>query len=365
MASVAGVAPEFSSLLARSMDGVARVVLRHRRRDTFRWLGVAELTVGLVLCVCAIPVWIALFFASAGDVGSVGEDSSQPGWFERMSRRLHSWHHDLVLTVYGPDQQLLAEAVHTPKSPDEGDAILCAIVAMAQTQGAVVVEILDPLEMVAAYHGGRPLLALPEAFDPTVDRAQLAHAGFESEDHDDGMTLRRSDEPRSHGAALLLFFLLLLFLPFFVVTADGRDTLREAWRDMRRVPPACTTLRFYPDRVHFEVRRGDDIRESFQQDLRALLAVRFGASLGYDRQVTRRGSELSLIEAAGIRRLPLYLEREGLALRNLLVFAATRAQHGHQRGATQTRCPYCAAVYLVADHSRCPSCGAFPGDLLG
>ena len=43
-------------VLGSPMDGVCRILLRHERRSRFRWMGLVEISVGLVLCVCLIPI---------------------------------------------------------------------------------------------------------------------------------------------------------------------------------------------------------------------------------------------------------------------------------------------------------------------
>ena len=45
-------------VLGRPMDGVCRILLRHERRSHFRWMGVVELALGLVFCVCLIPIFL-------------------------------------------------------------------------------------------------------------------------------------------------------------------------------------------------------------------------------------------------------------------------------------------------------------------
>ena len=362
---MASVPPSFADLLARPMGEVARAVLRHGRRTSFRWIGLVELSLSLLFCVCALPVFFALFLISGGEANAMAEGGDGgPSLIERAMRRLHRHHHDLTLSFYGANGGALAEVRHTPRSEDEGDAILCALLNLARAQGIVLVESIEPAEIVSVYYGGTPLLALPESIEPPKDRARLDLAGFATELIPDGLRIRHPAQPRSRVGAALLLGLLVLLLPIVLLSRSGRLALADVLADVRGLPPEQMEMTIVTSRLHFERKRGDDLREARDFDLSLLLAVRFGAELGYDRDVSRQRARLSLYEASAVHRLPIMHGDVGGPLRNLLISAAIRAQSAQTGAASHTRCPYCVTQYELLAHTRCPRCGAWAGDLV-
>jgi len=359
---VTAIPPSFADLLARPMGEVARVVLRHERRTSFRWVGLVELSLSLLVCVCALPILVVLFVLS-GEVpmGEGGDDD--PGFVERALRRLHSHHHDLALSFYGSGGEALADTRHTPRSQVEGEAILCALLRLARTQGVVVVELLAPAEIACVFYGGAPVLALPEGLEPQKDRARLDAAGFETELIDEGLRITQEGEPRSRFGAFLLLCLLLALLPIVLLTRGGREVLADVWADFKGLPAEEVVLTL-GSTLRYERRRGGRVRDSREYPLSSLLAVRYGPELGYDREVSRREARLSLWEHDRGRPLPLKLGSGGWPLRNLLVAAAIEAQSEEAGVASAMRCPYCATQYELSAHARCPRCGAWAGDLM-
>jgi hypothetical protein len=99
-----------------------------------------------------------------------------------------------------------------------------------------------------------------------------------------------------------------------------------------------------------------------------LLGITFSPSLGYDTNVTPAPATLRLIGRRKSAVLPIRSARNSeRALRDLLVAATLRLRRERPElgllgaGPQPTRCPFCAALYLMEPGSRCPSCGAFSG----
>jgi hypothetical protein len=321
-----------------------------------------ELGLSLLVCVCALPILVALFVVSGQvPLGEGGDDD--PGFMERALRRLHSHHHDLVLSFYAAEGGLLAETRHTPRHEAEGEAVVGALLQLAQSEGLVVVELLAPAEVACVYYGGAPLLALPADIDPQKDRARLDVAGFHTELVGGGVRITQQGERRSRFGAFLLFCLLLVLLPIVLLTRGGREVLADVWADLRGLEAEEVVLTLGSS-LRYQRRRGESVRDSRDYDLGSLLAVRFGPELGYDREVSRREARLSLWAVGEVRRLPLKLGSAGWPLRNLLLATALQAHSADTRAASVTRCPYCATQYALSAHTRCPRCGAWAGDLM-
>ncbi|MBI3204131.1 MAG: hypothetical protein HYZ29_21525 [Myxococcales bacterium] len=103
-------------------------------------------------------------------------------------------------------------------------------------------------------------------------------------------------------------------------------------------------------------------------DPRVLAGVVLPASLGYDLDVSRPAASLRLIGLQRSSTLPLRRANQAeRALRDLLLAATLRLRRARPElglagpGPAPTRCPFCAALYLMDPGTRCPSCGAHSG----
>ena len=97
--------PQLSELLGAPLSGAARLVVRHQRRSTFRWIVLLELLFGFLLFLCLLPFLVLLKLLTR-DTPDAGAYDSGSSWSDRF---YNHWH-DLVLVALDPHQQALAEA---------------------------------------------------------------------------------------------------------------------------------------------------------------------------------------------------------------------------------------------------------------
>jgi hypothetical protein len=350
-----------AELLGRPIGGVARVVVRHSRRREFRWLGVLELALIALASLCVLPLLLVLAFLR-DDAGAGVDDG--PGFLERTRSRLWRCHHDVTVSFFGPGGALLAESTHTPTSATEGDALVGSILAMAAREGVVVLETLGPGpvgELVDVFYGGRPLLARPDAIDLEATAARLAAQGIETRWHEEHVALVVLGRPQRRGMAVLGLILLAPLIPVLLTLSRARELLHDLLWSARGELGASTRLELRPTALRIERSRAGRVRHQDVIDLGELVAIRYGAGLGYDRDVRRHDPRLSLHTAKRARVLESH--GAGEALRTFLVGALVQL-HARRPGASlwtadATRCPYCATLYRLELGARCPSCGAF------
>lgn len=362
--SGAVTSPVLADLLGRPMTGVARIGLEHWRCQRFRWLALLEYSLAFVCLLCALPlVVLALLFSET--------DVEIPSIRTRFYQR---WH-QLRLVLFDARGQVVAGADFVPPDEDSGYRAVASILHAAMREQVVVVESIvqgGAREVAEVWYGGRPLLAHPDELNEERSAAVLERHGVEVTRRPDAVVVVEEGRPATGAQRLLGTLLFVACLPLLLIlafTPDGRRKLRHAWADVRGSGP--------PPRVVVEVRaeslctyhaRGDERWDEQIVEGADLLGITFSPALGYDPDVTRRAASLRLIGRQRSATLPLKRATAAeRALRDLLLAATLRLRRERPElglagpGPAPTRCPFCAALYVMDPGTRCPSCGAHAG----
>lgn len=354
------VVPEvLTEILGGSFEGAHRIALRHVRRSRFRWLVLVELVLFCAAFLCLLPVAVVAAVVLGVDELPIPE---------LKGRFFYHWH-EVEVEVLGADGARLHRVAFTPGGSEEGQAAVAAVLAAADANGLVVIETIraGAVTPVEVWFGGQPLLAHPEARHEERAAGLLALGGLEVEDGGDVVTVTRGEAPTGR---LVAWVRLLLLWPFAVWTARGRADLAEAWLDARGVGPGREVVEVRADGL--AARRLRDDRPTWEQvvDGGDLLGLTYSATLGYDRDVGVRPPSLRLVGRNHTAALPLRVAgQSGEALRDFLVGTTLRlrAQRPELGLATAearpTRCPYCGTMHVIAVGQRCPSCGAYAGNV--
>lgn len=351
--------PALAEVLSRPMDGVARVVLEHRRCERFRPIAFLELGLGLMCVACILPVILLLAMFGDADI----ELPTVSGRF------YHRWH-ELRLMLLDPAGKLVATVSHVPATKDEGEAVVASVLAAAQRERVTIVETIagSVRETLEVWYGGRPLLAHPDEAVEAQSTALLEQVGFEVRVSADEVAVIE-EHPRLHPMlALALLVVLLPLAPLLLFVPAGKRVYRLLAQDLRRAPPALKIISVRAESIRTYVERGADRWNDTVLDGRDLYGISFSPALGYDRDVTRSAASLRFIGRARTTTLPVTRAAEaGRALRDLLVGATLRLRRARPElgllgeGPVPAHCPFCAALYVMEPASRCPSCGARSG----
>ena len=124
--------PSVSDLYGAHRGEVARIILRHERRQAFRPLFLVELALAVLLFVCAIP-FILLVTLLAGDL-----EIEPPTLRARMYRHWQV----IVVELMGADNTPLASHTETPRTAAEADALVASILEVAHRERLVVVQLI-------------------------------------------------------------------------------------------------------------------------------------------------------------------------------------------------------------------------------
>jgi hypothetical protein len=344
------------------MQGVARVVLEHHRGERFRPMAILEFSLGLLCLLCLLPLIILLMLFSESDL----EIPTVRGRFYRR------WH-ELRLHLLDPSGRSLGGTTLVPSSADDGLAAVAAILAAAEREQVVVQETLTGQlnETLETWYGGRPLLAHPELVNEEQSAAVLTQYGVKVSREPDALMLIDEAEPLSTGQRVLGWLMALVLVPFvplLLLMVQGRRALRLGWMDLRGGPPTRRVVSVRAEAIRTYKEKGPERWDEVVIDGRDLLGITFSPSLGYDRDVTRQPSALRLLGRQGSSTVSLpRAEQTGRAMRDVLVGATLRLREARPElgllgtGPHPTRCPFCAARYLMAPAARCPSCGAHAG----
>ncbi len=315
------------ALLTRPLEGAARLVLSHRRRRSFRWLSLLELPVKLVflifllfgLMVASIILWVS----GEGDRNDgADEGSALPG----LSVRFFDYWHELALLALDQDGATLEEISVAPPSAAEANGIVASVLAAADRQGLVVVETLGVKmsETLEVWYGGQPLMSHPTLRDAETAAALLRESGFQLRDASDFVELITHAPRRSRPVALLLLSLALAASPALAWFRSFRRALGNLWMDLRGVDPQRRILQLNREgRLRLRDKRGSREEQLLLLDGRELIGIGFSATLGYDRDVTRRPAALRLVTQNETHTLPYDLKPQvGRALRDWLLVKA-------------------------------------------
>jgi len=351
-------------VLGRPMPGVARVVLEHWRCQKFRPIAILEYSLGLLCLLCLLPLLIIAALMTETDLELPNV----------RTRFYHRWH-QLRLLLLDTHGQVVASIDHVPADADQGYAAVASVLDAAQRERIVVVEVICNgvlREVAEVWYGGRPLLAHPEEANEERAAALLRQHGLEVSKEPDSLLITSKPRPISGGQRVLGWLmvpLVLPFVPFLLLSDNGRRAVRHSWADLRAGQPQTRTVVCVraESLTTYRERTGERWDEQIL-DGAELLGITFSPSLGYDKNVTPAPATLRLIGRRKSTVLPIQSAGDSeRALRDLLVAATLRLRRERPElgmlgtGPQPTRCPFCAALYLMEPGSRCPSCGAFAG----
>lgn len=215
-------------------------------------------------------------------------------------------------------------------------------------------------------------MAHPEELNEQRSSAVLQQHGIEITRDVDALKVVEQSRPATalqRVFGTILFVLCLPLLGLLALSPDGRRKLRHAWADVRGSGPLpSTVVEIRAESLRAYHARGGERWDEQIIDGSDLLGITFSPTLGYDEAVTRQPASLRLIGLQSSSSLPL--RRANLAedaLRDLLVAATLRLRRERPElglaavELVATRCPFCAALFVMSPGARCPSCGAFAG----
>jgi hypothetical protein len=353
-----------ADVLGRPMPGVARIVLEHWRCERFRPIAILEYSLGFLCVLCLLPLLILAALMTETDL-------TLPNV---KTRFYHRWH-QLRLLLVDANGQIVASVDNTPATAEQGYAAVASVLEAASREGIVVVEVIvngSLREVAEVWYGGRPLLAHPEEANEERASSLLGQHGLEIRREPGALYIVEHPRPISVGQRILGWLLVPLVLPFvplLLLSENGRRAVRHSWADLRA--GRSQTRQVVCVRAEsvstYRERDGEKWDESIV-DGAELLGITFSPSLGYDQNVTPTPATLRLIGRHKSATLPLIAARQAeRALRDLLVAATLRLRRERPElgllgaGPHPTRCPFCAALFVMEAGSRCPSCGAFAG----
>jgi hypothetical protein len=352
-----------TSILGRPIEGICRILLRHERRRRFRWMGVVEIILGLILCICLIPI-LLIAALSGSDM-----DIELPSFSGRL---WHRWH-ELVLVMLDASGETLATARQAPESQEEGERITAAVLAAADRQGVMVLETIGEsvAEIVEVWYGGQPLLSHPERRDVAVLSHRLRGAGLDVTEEPARMVL--SQPLPTMGRVASAVVLVVLYLPLTLLlfwSPRWRVALQEMVMNARGESPGRREVVVTAEAITGRSVRGERVWGETRVDGYELLGLTFSPTLSYSGEIRRSPATLRCIGQHHTITMPMSVDpAQGSVLRDWLV--ATSLQLRAEKpelglagdGPRPTRCPYCATLYIFKPGVPCPSCGGWPEQL--
>lgn len=348
-------------VLARPMQGAARVVIIHEVHRAFRPMVILELTLCFIGCIILLPC-LALMMVGGGNLDALD-------WPE-FTGRWHDYWRMLIVRVLDPQGRVLAEAQAKPQDEEEGEALVATVLDAARRERVVVVESIRPvqsqtLETRAIYYGGQPLMASPDIRHEQAAAQVLTTAGLTVEPRRDEVLVRQP-LPRVNAvvAWFILVFLVCPLLPFMLIVPRWRRGLAGIWSDATGGPPPERIWAIRAESLAVRDVRGEDVREERLFDGADLLSVVYAPSLSWARRIARLHPALTVVTRTGETRLDAPSEQAGPALRDLVLASTLRLRAERPElgllggGPRPIRCPYCAHLYELRPGVRCPSCGA-------
>ncbi len=333
------------------------MVLIHRRGRRFR-----------PQCLIEIPLFGSCFLVLIPIVFVLSEGNAE-GELSLPTFRVFNYHHQV--DVVGVDAQGAAVATGSFIAPDQAtlDRVFSTLLSWARGHGRVLFEELESAsskvgrEFSSAWYGGAPLFEPPQKIEETRAISELEFAGLRVSGDDTSLRVEIPSGARSRVGAW--FVVLLFWLPLALFS---RGALRRRWLDATGVPPEAYHLEVRAEGVRVGERRGELRISEFALTGSELLGFAFSDSLGFDRDVSRRGPALRIVGVSATRwlRVPK-IDEYGAALRDVLISATLRLRalrpelglpFGHDR---PTHCPFCSTLFVLTPGSHCPGCGAPAG----
>jgi hypothetical protein len=207
------------------------------------------------------------------------------------------------------------------------------------------------------------LFETPHKIDEARAVSELEFAGVKVETEAQSTCVSLTSKPRSRGLAWII--LLLFSIPLLIFS---RKSLRRVWLDAKGVEPETHEIEIRAEGVKVSEKRGQLVLSEELLTGSELLGFAFSDSLGFDKDVSRRGPALRVVGHQGTRWLKLPgIEDYGASLRDVLIAStlrlrALRPELGLPFGYDQpTHCPFCSTLFVCAPGNSCPGCGAPAG----
>lgn len=346
-----------ASFASECLTHATSVLLVHRRGRRFRVSSLFEIPLFGCCFLALLPVVLVL---SEGDADG---EAGLPKF------RLFNYHHRVDIAGLDAGGQVIARGNFVAPDQATMDRALSTLLSWARAQQRVVFEELEAgegaasRESMSAWFGGSPLFETPRAIDEARAIAELEFAGLSVTRTADALQVGVSAPPRSRALAWLVLLLFAVPLSIF-----ARQSLRRVWLDARGVAPETHKIDVRAEGVRMRETRGDVVLHEDLLTGNELLGFAFSDSLGFDKDVTRRGPALRIVGHQRTRWMRLSkVESFGAALRDVLLAStlrlrALRPELGLPFGYDQpTHCPFCSALFVCAPGTNCPSCGAPAG----
>ncbi len=195
---------DVSDLLGQSLDGIARITLRHERRQCFRWLFILEVAVFIGVMCCLIPLIVILTLVG-GDL-----EFDLP---EMRGRAYRKWQ-EISIELIDAEGRVTDKIIEAPKSKREGHALVASILAAANRESRVVVQMIGR-ELANVWYGGQPMMAEPAVIGKIASQDLIEEEGGTVAWSKEELTIRFPGNPTSKIAALIGLFLLWPLLFWF------------------------------------------------------------------------------------------------------------------------------------------------------
>ena len=354
---------------------VVLVVVLHRRAETFRWMGLVEVTVitvllllflpllaaGLLVAPLAAAVYIGLGAAKvvaviAGIAGVFGSLEIPHRALQRDAFR--KFHRELEVRVYDSARDVVGTWRTRVTHEEVGRRVLAQVLREARDRRLVLVELVDaPLSCAEVWYGGRPLLCEPGLPATSTTRPSVEADGTVVTLSASGVEVARPLRSTGRVLAALLLLLMPVIAPaLWVLRRPVRPALRRLWCDLRGVR---RTLVFRASEGAVEVaEEANTPIETRRVEADELLGITWSEALTWGRGCRRVPASLRIIGQEHTIELPAdRVGPRGRSVRNLLLAGAI---HGDAAASGETHCPYCGTRHVMVAGQGCPSCGGWP-----
>lgn len=384
-------ADPLAEVLGRHLDGVVRLELVHQRTRSFRLWGLFEMVLKVFAFIILIPLWIVLLFSAlsldgGGDGGGGSGGSNQKDRRKRYGKSsLFTYHHELLLRLVGADGATIDTRRVRAESAAHAEQLVATVLAYAERARLVVSESADlnpdrsgPTESLQAWYGGRAFMSPPGLRSAASLKPELLQAGFQFDDDQGTIVIRRAFAPMNFWVPFVLIALiaaatltigivgtplsLILAAPFllfslWVARAEVGGALFEFFCALVRMHERYE-LRLTPGTISYKHRHAWR-RSSGSTEGANLVAVGYSGGLGPGPMIDRQAPQLRVVGREQSLILPAKLtEGVGPMFAEWLASTMIELSGAHSAHDFRSRCAYCGSLYDLDAHSGCPKCGA-------
>jgi len=385
-------ADPLAEVLGRHQDGVVRLELVHQRTRSFRLWGLFEMVLKVFAFIILIPLWIVLLFSSlsmdgGGDGGGGGSGgASNKDRAKRYGKSsLFRYHHELLLRLMGANGEVVDTRSVRAESAAHAEQLVATVLAYAERARLAVSESADlnpdkdgPMESLQIWYGGRALMSPPGLRSATSLQAELVQAGFQIEQDQGKIVIRRAFAPMHFWVPILLVTLvaaatltigvvgtplsLILAAPFllfslWVARAEVGGALFELLCALLRMHERFE-LNLTPGTISYKHRHAWR-RSAGSTEGANLIAVGYSGGLGPGPMIDRQPPQLRIVGREQSLILPTRLsEGVGPMFAEWLASTMIELSGAHSAHDFRSRCAYCGTLYDLDAHSGCPKCGA-------